>query len=332
MDDKRIKDKFNNMSFQELTFTKEDRRKVFEQINKMEKSNNTQKKSLVSIPKQFSVFTASLLVVGLCIVLFIPSILQGNYNNENNGRNASGVVPQEDGYFTTLFMVKDENNRIPINLLFTYSKDKKMLKVLSIPRDTYAPILDKNDQTTPYDKLSHAYANSSGGAEDVRTTVSNLFDLKIDYYAVMDLETFSTMVDSVNGIEYNLQEDIRVRAISQVAFDFKKGTHRFNGEEVVALMMAATVRELGEDSLLNLIKAVINQTINVLPETQLKQFMTNMEGSFPIEQLVENKKELPTIQSVSLVDGMIDTMVDESYYIKFEEEFLNSVIDELTTF
>ena len=34
------------------------------------------------------------------------------------------------------------NNRIPINLLLTYSKDKKMMKVLSIPRDTYAPILD----------------------------------------------------------------------------------------------------------------------------------------------------------------------------------------------
>ncbi len=35
-------------------------------------------------------------------------------------------------------MVKDENNRIPINLLLTYNKDKNMMKVLSIPRDTYA--------------------------------------------------------------------------------------------------------------------------------------------------------------------------------------------------
>ena len=34
------------------------------------------------------------------------------------------------------------NNRISINLLLTYNKDKKMMKVLSIPRDTYAPISD----------------------------------------------------------------------------------------------------------------------------------------------------------------------------------------------
>ena len=96
--------------------------------------------------------------------------------------------------------------------------------------------------------MSHAYVNGSGGAEDVRTTVSNLFDLPIDYYAVIDLETLSTMIDSVNGIEYDLQEDIRVRAISTVAFEFKKGTHRLDGEEVVALLMDATVgNSLGED-------------------------------------------------------------------------------------
>ena len=234
---------------------------------------------------------------------------------------------------TTLFTVKDDNNRIPINLLLTYSKDKKMMKVLSIPRDTYAPILDKNDGTTSYDKLTFAYVYGSGGAENVRTTVSKLFDLTIDYYAVMDLETFSTMIDSVNGIDYDLQEDIRVRAISRVAFEFKKGTNRLNGEEVVALMMDATVgRSLDEEDQLNLINAVINQTINVLPQTQLKQFTTKIEGNIPIEQLLENKMELPSIQSVSLIDGMIDTMIDEAYYIKFEKDFLNSVSEELTTF
>ncbi|MEH7380890.1 LCP family protein [Bacillus sp. JJ1533] len=332
MEDKRIKDKFNNVSFQNLRFTKEDRDEVFEKINKMEKSNNIQKKPLFSISKQFSIYTAALLVVGLCIVLFIPSILHGNFNNENNGIDASGVVSQEDEYITTLFMMKDENNRIPINLLLTYSKDKKMMKVLSIPRDTYAPILD-TDRTTPYDKLSHAYVNGSGGAEDVRTAVSNLFDLPIDYYAVMDLETFSSMVDLVNGIDYDLQEDIRVRAISQVAFEFKKGKNRLNGEEVVALMMAATEgRILDKENQLNLTNAVINQTINVLPISQLKQFTTKIEGNFPIEQLFENKMELHSIQSVSLTDGMVDTMIDETYYIQFEKEFLHSVSEELTTF
>ncbi|WP_449536406.1 LCP family protein [Ferdinandcohnia sp. Marseille-Q9671] len=330
MDEKQIRDQFNNASIHELSFTKEDRAKVFERINKMEKSNHTKKISLGSISKQFSIITASLLVVGLCIVLFMPSIFQENAVNENNGRNASTVGSQEEKeYSTTLFMVKDENNRIPITLLLTYSKDKKLMKVLSIPRDTYVPI-DKNDGTTSYDKMTFAYAYGLEGAESVRTTVSKLFDLPIDYYSVIDLETFSSLIDSVNGIEYDLQEDIEVRALSRVSFEFKKGTNRLNGEEVVALMMAATEgRRLDEENQLNIINAVINQTRDIVPQSQ---YTSKIEGNFPIDQLLEKKMELSSIQSVSLIDGMTDTMIDEKYYIKFEKEFLHSVSEELTTF
>ena len=331
MKDKNLKDTFNNMSNQELTFTKEDRDQVFEQLNKME-NNDPHNKSLVSISKQFSILAASVLVAGLCVFLFMPSILPGNFNHENNESNTSVLVSQEEKYFTALLTVKDENNRIPVNLLLAYSKEKNMIKVLSIPRDTYAPVSDK-DKTASYDKLSHAYVNASGKAEEVRTTVSNLFDLTIDYYAVIDLETFSALVDSVNGIEYDLQEDIKVRAISQVSFDFKKGTHRLNGEEVAALMMDAAVgKSLDEEDQLNLLNAVISQTTNTLPLEQLKQFTTNIEGNIPIDQLFQSKMKLPQIQTVSLADGMKDTMIDESYYIEFDKGYLNSVSEELTTF
>ncbi len=331
MEDKRLRDIFYNTSDQELRFTKEDRNKVFKQVHKMGEEFNPKKKWLVSLSK-LAPLTVSLVMVSLCIILFVPSILQGNFINKNSGTDINGVVSQIDKDFTALFTVKDEENRIPINLLLTYSKDKKMMKFLSIPRDTYAPIVGK-DGTTSYDKMTFAYVGGSGGAESVRTTVSKLFDLTIDYYAVMDLETLSTLIDSVNGIDYDLQEDIRVRAISREAFEFKKGANRLNGEEVVALMMDATMgKSLDEEDQLTLINAVINQTINVLPQTQLKQFTTKIEGNIPIDQLLGNKTELPSIQSVSLIDGMIDSMINEAYFIKFETEYLNSVLGELTTF
>lgn len=333
MEDKRLRDKLKYTSNQELRFTKEDRNKVFEQIHKPQKNKNTQKKSFISSSKKFVPLTVSLLVVGLCMFLFIPDILSGNVIKENNASNASESVFQEDEVLTTLLTVKDDENRIPINLLLTYSKDKKLMKVLSIPRDTYAPIVNKNDGTISYDKLTFAYKHGSGGAENVRTTVSKLFGLKIDYYAVMDLENLSAMIDSVNGINYDLQEDIRVRAISRVAFEFKKGTNHLNGEEVAALMMDATVeRTLDEEDQLTLINAVINQAITVLPQKQLKQFTDKIEGNIPFEQVLENEMELPSIQSVSLIDGMADSMMDEEFFIKFEEEFLKSVSEELTTF
>lgn len=336
MKDKRLRDKLYNAVDQDLRFTKENRDEVFEKIRKLD-TNITKKKSFVSSSKKFAPLTASLLVVGLCLFLFIPSILPGEIASKGSGSigsnaNSSGSVVKENEISSALITIKDEDNRIPINLLLTYSKDKNKMKILSIPRDTYAPIGD-NEKTTPYDKLSHAYLNGSAGAEYVRTTISNLFDVPIEYHAVIDLETLSRMVDSVNGIEYDLQEDIRVRAISTVAFEFNEGTHRLNGEEVAALLMDATVgKSLDEKDQLSLIKAVINQTIDVLPRTQLEQFAAEIEGDFPMDQLMLNEKENPSIQVVALFEGMINSKRGEAAYIEFEKDFLNSVSEEMTTF
>lgn len=335
MDDKRLRDKCNNTADQELRFTKEDRNVVFEQIHKLEMKNNTQKKSLVSSSKKFAPLTVSLLVVGLCIFLFMPSILSGSFNEKSHTSVPSKPVVEEGGFITTLITVKSKemDNRIYLNLLLTYSKDKKMMKFLSIPQNTYAPLADNHDGTTLYDKLLFAY--SFGGAENVRTTVSKLLDLPIDYYAVIDLEIISKVIDSVNGINYDLPEDIRVRAITRVAFDFEKGLHRLNGEEIVALMMAATVGEgngLDEENLLNILNAVMNKTENEIPPTQLKELLTQIEANASLDYWLENQIEINSIKPLSLIDGIRDDMIDGKYYMVFDKDFLNSISEELTTF
>jgi len=340
MEDKRLRDKFYNMSEQELRFTKEDRNEVFERIHKLEKNNNTQKKSLVSSSKKFAPLAVSLLVVGLCIFLFMPSILSGSFNEKSNTNVASEPEVKKAEFLTTLITVKSKemDNRIYLNLVLTYNKDKKMMKVVSLPNDTYVQVADNNDGTPLYDKLLSAY--SLGGAENVRTAVSKLLNLPIDYYAVIDLETISTLIDSVNGIDYDLPEDNRVRAITRVAFDFEKGPHRLNGEEVVAFMMAATVGEgssLDEEDLLNLMNAVLNKTENEIPPTQLKELFTQIEANISLDSLLENQIKINSIKSVSLSDGIIsDSIIINStegkHIYRFEKDFLNSVSEELTTF
>lgn len=346
MDDKRLKEHFSNTSNQELQFTKEDRHKVFEQIRKIDEEPHTQKKFHVS-SKKFIPLTVSLLVVGLCLFLFLPSILPGNFNKESttsdfnkesNSSAASNPIVEEAEVSTTLITVKSKemDNKIYLNLLLTYNKDKKLMKVVSPSQLTYAPVAENDDGTTLYDKLLFAY--NFGGAENVRTTVSKLFDLPIDNYAVIDLETFSTLIDAVNGIDYDLQEDIRVRAITQVAFDFEKGTHRLNGEEVVALMMSTSqLDELGEEHLVNLMNAVMNKVENVIPPVQLKELLTQIEANVSLDSLLENQIEINSIKSISLKDGMItDSIILSSttlkFFYKFEKGFLNAVSQELTTF
>ncbi|MEX3745697.1 LCP family protein [Lysinibacillus xylanilyticus] len=346
MEDKRLKDAFSNTSDRELQFTKEDRHRVFERIRKINEEPHTQRKSLISIKKLVPV-TVSLLAIGLCLFLFLPSILSGNFNEESNSSDfnkvsrtpvASDTVVEEEKISTTLITVKSKemDNQIYLNLLLTYNKDQKMMKVVTLPAETYAPVSTNNDGTVLYEKLLFAY--QFGGAENVRTTVSKIFDLPIDYYAVIDLETFSRLIDSVNGIDYDLQEDIRVRAITQVAFDFEKGTHRLNGEEVVALMMSTSeFDKLGEEHLVDLMNAVMNKVENEIPPAQLKELFTKIEANVSLDSLLENQIEINSIKSISLKDGMIADFIPLSsttgkFFYKFEKDFLNSISQELTTF
>lgn len=346
MEDKRLKDAFSNTSDRELQFTKEDRHRVFERIRKINEEPHTQRKSLISIKKLVPV-TVSLLAIGLCLFLFLPSILSGNFNEESNSSDfnkvsrttvASDTVVEEEKISTTLITVKSKemDNQIYLNLLLTYNKDQKMMKVVTLPAETYAPVSTNNEGTVLYEKLLFAY--QFGGAENVRTTVSKIFDLPIDYYAVVDLETFSMLIDSVDGIDYDLQEDIRVRAITQVAFDFEKGTHRLNGEEVVALMMSTSeLDKLGEEHLVDLMNAVMNKVENEIPPAQLKELFTKIEANVSLDSLLENQIEINSIKSISLKDGMIADFIPLSsttgkFFYKFEKDFLNSISQELTTF
>ena len=340
MEDKQFRGKFNDISDQELNFTKEDRTEVFEKIHSLQKSKN-QKKSLIVPSKMISV-TTTLLIVGLCLFLFLPSMLPGNLNKEissislnkeTNPTVAGTTGTEEAKVLTTLITVKSEemDDRIYLNLLLSYSTDKNMVNVVSIPYDTYVPVAEQDEGTALNDKLLFAY--NHGGAKNVRTIVSNLFDLPIDYHAVIELRSFSSLIDLIGGVTYHLQDDMTVRGITQGTMELKKGVNHLNGEGIVALMMAATEpNNLDEGNLLKLMEAVIDKAENETSSNKLKESLANSLSDI---QLLE--KDIKAFKQISLSGGMIDDAITISntegkHIYRFDEEFLKEVSKELTTF
>lgn len=340
MEDKQFRGKFNNISDQELNFTKEDRTEVFEKIHSLQKSE-IRKKSLI-VPSKLIPVTTTLLIVGLCLFLFLPSMLPGNLNKEissislnkeTNPTVAGTTGTEEAKVLTTLITVKSEemDDRIYLNLLLSYSTDKNMVNVVSIPYDTYVPVAEQDEGTALNDKLLFAY--NHGGAKNVRTIVSNLFDLPIDYHAVIELRSFSSLIDSIGGVAYHLQDDMTVRGITQGTMELKKGVNHLNGEGIVALLMAATEpNNLDEGNLLKLMEAVIDKAENETSSNKLKESLANSLSDI---QLLE--KDIKAFKQISLSGGMIDDAITISntegkHIYRFDEEFLNEVSKELTTF
>lgn len=105
----------------------------------------------------------------------------------------------------------------------------KQVAMLSIPRDLYIKISGHG-----YAKINSA--NSYGGADLTKQTVSKILDLPIHYYAQADFTGFKKAVDAVGGVEVNNRSKLvdstypcdNNRGICP--FILPAGTHKLDGK------------------------------------------------------------------------------------------------------
>ena len=82
----------------------------------------------------------------------------------------------------------DEKGLSDTLMIAHYNQKTNRVKLASIMRDTYVEIPDYGKQ-----KINAAFA--FGGPELVRKTIKQNFDIDINYYAVVDFNGFSKIVD-----------------------------------------------------------------------------------------------------------------------------------------
>ncbi len=100
---------------------------------------------------------------------------------------------------------------------------------LSIPRDTQATIPGVGTS-----KINAAYSN--GGAELQIQTVEDFLGIDINHVAIVDFNGFSDLIDSIGGVEVELEEQV-CNEISGGAFkiDLGPGKETLSGEKALAL-------------------------------------------------------------------------------------------------
>lgn len=79
--------------------------------------------------------------------------------------------------------------------------DAKTINALSIPRDTAVHIPERG-----YNKINAAHA--LGGPELTRETVKSVFGIDVDYYMRLNFDGFMKVVDSLGGVDINVQKKL----------------------------------------------------------------------------------------------------------------------------
>ncbi|MFI6445380.1 LCP family protein [Kitasatospora sp. NPDC050543] len=108
--------------------------------------------------------------------------------------------------------------------------------LMSIPRDSWVPIPEHTgDNGKPVKavttKINAAFA--SGGGKLLAQTVETNTGIHIDHYAEIGFAGFVGIVDSIGGVEMNIEQDVKDK---DSGLDLKAGTQTLNGTQALAFV------------------------------------------------------------------------------------------------
>ncbi|WP_416147141.1 LCP family protein [Salipaludibacillus sp. HK11] len=117
-----------------------------------------------------------------------------------------------------------ESSRSDTIMIFQYEPETGTSKIVSIMRDTYVEIPGYNKQ-----KINAAHA--LGGAELVRETIKENFDIDVQYYATIDFSGFSHLIDTTfpDGIQVEVENEMS----KNIGLTLYPGAQKLNGKELL---------------------------------------------------------------------------------------------------
>ena len=125
-------------------------------------------------------------------------------------------------------------NLTDVIMVVQFDTKNHAVNIMQIPRDTYAY------HDSSYHKMNGLYSHYmvqndykvKASMEDVVSYVQNNFNIKIDYYVLMNLDAFVQIVDLIGGVEIDVPSDMYYYDEAQdLLIDLKKGKQTLTGEE-----------------------------------------------------------------------------------------------------
>lgn len=117
----------------------------------------------------------------------------------------------------------EEYGRSDSIMIASIDPDGQAIKLISILRDSFVDIPDHGTY-----RINQAC--SLGGPELLIKTINRTFGLDLEHYIQVDFEAFSTIIDSIGGVEVEVSEEE-----SNAVFDESKdsGTYLLDGEQAL---------------------------------------------------------------------------------------------------
>ncbi len=280
------------------------------QSSEMPKKQENQRKSILPLVLKCLFALSVLILFGAVIPSFFKDIavfaqtlvqstnftIEGNTLNPDNvrkdpslkkdSRNKTNImlVGIDTRSFGSATGIKNTDSM----MVASYDHATNRVSLISFPRD----LVVNFPNSSSYGKINATYAigearSKGNGLEYLKTGLENITGLKIQYYAMIDLSGFITVIDQLGGVDINVErsfkdysyptENYRWQTIS-----FTKGMTHMNGDLALKFSRSRHSQQNGEGS--DFARARRQQKViqAVLDQAQKQENLQNPKKIFEI--------------------------------------------------
>lgn len=176
---------------------------------------------------------ATALTFAVILATVVATLIFGNREGERQqSDSATESFKGADKPYCILVTGEDKVSGLcDVIMLVSVDTRNERICVMQIPRDTYAEYTEES-----YKKLNGA-ANALGGVEGLRAFLSQSLGVAIDGYLALDLASFRRIIDTIGGVEIELDRAIRYTDAEQGLFiDLPSGRQVLDGKKAEMLV------------------------------------------------------------------------------------------------
>lgn len=179
---------------------------------------------------------------------------------------------RKDGWYTFLLVGTDQDDgNTDTIMVVSYDTKEQDINIMSIPRDTM--INEKWD----IKKINSVYSRTGNSIDSLASRIQKLIGFKPDFYVKVELEMFVELVDLVDGVEFDVPQDMNYDDPYQdLHIHLKKGVQTLNGKDAMGLVRFRRYNE-GDIKRVeiqqNFIKALIKECLSIQHWGKMKAYI-----------------------------------------------------------
>lgn len=179
---------------------------------------------------------------------------------------------RKEGIYTFLLVGTDQDDgNTDTIMVVSYDTKEQDINIMSIPRDTM--INEKWD----IKKINSVYSRTGNSIDSLANRIQKLIGFKPDFYVKVELEMFVELVDLVDGVEFDVPQDMNYDDPYQdLHIHLKKGVQTLNGKDAMGLVRFRRYSE-GDIKRVevqqNFIKALIKECLSIQHWGKMKAYI-----------------------------------------------------------